>query len=61
MREIAVLPQGIAPPPYSPLVPINRGNAMNVLGKTYVASCFSSGGCFYRNGRTVFGSLSYKW
>ncbi|USI75225.1 TonB-dependent siderophore receptor [Sphingomonas morindae] len=36
-------------------------NVTNLLDKTYVASCFSAGGCFYGNGRIVTGSLGFRW
>jgi iron complex outermembrane receptor protein len=36
-------------------------NVTNLFNKTYVSSCFSSGGCFYGNGRTVTASLHYTW
>lgn len=33
----------------------------NLFDKTYVSSCFSEGGCFYGNRRTVTASLGYRW
>lgn len=36
-------------------------NVTNLFDKTYVASCFSTGGCFYGNGRVVTASLHYQW
>ena len=36
-------------------------NAANLFDRTYVASCFAAGGCFYGNGRTVIASLGYRW
>jgi len=36
-------------------------NASNLFDKTYVASCFSMGGCFYGNSRLATASLSYRW
>lgn len=36
-------------------------NVSNLFDKTYVASCFSAGGCFYGNGRIVTASLHYQW
>jgi iron complex outermembrane receptor protein len=36
-------------------------NVSNVFNRTYVASCFNMGGCFYGNGRLVTASLSYRW
>ena len=35
-------------------------NVDNILDKKYVASC-SGGNCFYGDGRTVIGSLRYRW
>ncbi|WP_445680188.1 TonB-dependent siderophore receptor [Radicibacter daui] len=35
-------------------------NLTNITDKTYVANC-SSFGCFYGQGRTVLGKVSYKW
>lgn len=36
-------------------------NISNLLDRTYVASCFNAGGCFYGNGRVVTTSLGYRW
>lgn len=36
-------------------------NVTNLFDTTYVSSCFSTGGCFYGNGRTMIGSLNYQW
>ncbi|SFL70711.1 TonB-dependent siderophore receptor [Methylobacterium pseudosasicola] len=36
-------------------------NAANLFDRTYLASCFAAGGCFYGNGRTVIASLGYRW
>lgn len=36
-------------------------NVSNLLDRTYVASCFDAGGCFYGNGRIVTISLGYRW
>ncbi|WP_162275276.1 TonB-dependent siderophore receptor [Labrys sp. WJW] len=33
----------------------------NLLNKTYVAACASANQCFYGTGRTITGSLSYRW
>ena len=35
-------------------------NVNNIADETYVAGC-GFFGCFYGNGRTVLGTLSYKW
>jgi iron complex outermembrane receptor protein len=35
-------------------------NVTNLLDKTYVAAC-SNFGCNYGNGRTVLGTLTYRW
>jgi len=36
-------------------------NARNLFDKTYVAACNGYGSCTYGEGRTVLGTLSYKW
>lgn len=36
-------------------------NVNNLNDKHYVASCFSSGGCFYGQERTTLASLKYSW
>lgn len=36
-------------------------NVSNLFDRTYVASCFSTGGCFYGNGRVVTASIHYSW
>ncbi|ALK33788.1 TonB-dependent siderophore receptor [Burkholderia plantarii] len=33
----------------------------NLFDRTYVSSCFSAGGCFYGQRRSVTGSLTYQW
>lgn len=36
-------------------------NVANLTNKTYVASCFSEGGCFYGAERSTVASLKYSW
>jgi iron complex outermembrane receptor protein len=36
-------------------------NVRNLFDKDYVSSCFSTGGCFYGQGRTVAAMLKYRW
>ncbi|MDE1174265.1 MAG: TonB-dependent siderophore receptor [Parvibaculaceae bacterium] len=36
-------------------------NASNLLDKDYVASCYSNNWCWYGAGRTLTGTLSYRW
>ena len=35
-------------------------NVNNIANETYVSSC-GFFGCYYGNGRTVIGQLSYRW
>jgi iron complex outermembrane receptor protein len=36
-------------------------NATNLFDKTYVASCYGETSCFYGEGRTVVGSVTFSW
>nr|WP_283950053.1 TonB-dependent siderophore receptor [Agrobacterium tumefaciens] len=36
-------------------------NATNLFDKEYVAACYATTFCYYGSGRTVYGTLSYKW
>ena len=37
-------------------------NVTNLFDKTYVAACiYADGGCYYGQGRMVYGTLTYKW
>jgi iron complex outermembrane receptor protein len=36
-------------------------NASNLGNRTYVASCFSSDGCYYGMKETVYGTMRYRW
>ncbi|WP_244537760.1 TonB-dependent siderophore receptor [Mesorhizobium sp. YR577] len=36
-------------------------NAINLFDKTYVSSCWAAHSCFYGNGRTITGTLKYRW
>ncbi len=36
-------------------------NASNLFDKTYVSSCSGAFYCYYGTGRTVIGTLSYRW
>ncbi len=36
-------------------------NVTNLLDKEYVSTCFSDNSCYYGQGRTVIGRLTYSW
>jgi iron complex outermembrane recepter protein len=36
-------------------------NANNVFDKEYVSTCYSDQSCYYGNGRSLIGSVTYKW
>lgn len=36
-------------------------NMTNISDKTYVSACASANQCFYGNGRTTLGTVSYRW